>query len=137
MKACLRWLFATFFETLDLEKKSALAAISWGIWVVCHRSFDSGPAYYYFIQTARWFPYGPEAFWGGIISTAGGVQMFGLLRGSKRLRMTAAFVTLTLWLCLGTAFWLHNARGTGMLIYGLFAYANSALYYQLGTSRRS
>lgn len=136
MRRALRWLFAAFFETLDLEKKSALAAITWGLWVIYHHSFDSGPAYKYFIRAGAWFPLGAEVFWGSVVSLAGSAQMTGLLLGRKSLRMGSALFTLMLWLCLGVAFALHNARGTGMLIYGIFAYANAALYYQLGTHRR-
>ena len=134
--AALRRIFGFLFKTLDLEKKTALTAVSWGLWVICHRSFDSGPAYRYLILTGKWFPLGAEAFWGGLVTLAGSLQMFGLARQLRPLRMGSALFALTLWLSLGVAFWLHNARGTGIVVYVLFAWANAALYYQVGTGGR-
>ena len=70
-----RWLFGFLFASLDLEKKSALTALSWGVWVIAARSFDSSPAYVYLWRTGRWFPLGPEALWGGLMSLAGSLQL--------------------------------------------------------------
>jgi hypothetical protein len=131
-----RSLFGFLFASLDLEKKSALTALSWGLWVITARSFDSSPAYVYLIRAARWFPAGPEAFWGGLMSLAGALQLYGLVYRLALLRMGAALFASTLWLSLGLAFAIHNPRGGGMVIYGLFALANAALYFQVGTGCR-
>jgi hypothetical protein len=128
--------FGFIFATLDLEKKSALTAVSWGVWVIAARSFDSSPAYVYLVRTARWFPLGPEAFWGGLTTLAGALQLYGLVNRRPRLRMGAALFASTLWLSLGLAFAIHNPRGGGFVIYGLFALANAALYFQVGTGCR-
>jgi hypothetical protein len=114
--------FGFLFASLDLEKKSALTALSWGTWVIAARSFDSSPAYVYLVRTARWFPLGPETFWGGLTALAGALQLYGFAS--------------TLWLSLGLAFAIHNPRGGGFVIYGLFALANAALYFQVGTGCR-
>jgi hypothetical protein len=131
-----RSVFGFLFVSLDLEKKSALTALSWGVWVVAARSFDSSPAYVYLLRTARWFPLGPEAFWGGLMTLTGSLQLYGLVYRLGMLRMGAALFASTLWLSLGLAFAIHNPRGGGMVIYGLFALANAALYFQVGTGCR-
>jgi hypothetical protein len=131
-----RFIFAFLFASLDLEKKSALTALSWGLWVIAARSFDSSPAYVYLIRAARWFPLGPEAFWGGLMTLAGSLQLYGLVYRQTVLRMGSALFASTLWLSLGLAFAIHNPRGGGMIIYGLFSLANAALYFQVGTARR-
>jgi hypothetical protein len=133
---CGRWIFRFLFASLDLEKKSALTALSWGVWVICARSFDSSPAYVYPIAAARWFPVRPETFWGGLMSLTGTLQLYGLIHRVAPLRMGAAIFASTLWLSLGLAFAIHNPRGGGMIIYGLFALANAALYFQVGTGVR-
>ncbi len=131
-----RWIFGFLFASLDLEKKSALTALSWGLWVIAAHTFDSSPAYVYLVAAARWFPLGPEAFWGGLMTLAGTLQLYGLVHRLAPLRMGAALFASTLWLSLGLAFAIHNPRGGGMVIYGLFSLANAALYFQVGTGCR-
>ncbi len=130
-------LFDFFFARLDLEKKTALTAITWGGWGMINHTFDSSPAYRYLVATGSWFPLGPEVFWGGLISLAGALQVYGLISERRVFRMIAAIFACTLWLSLGLAFLLHNPRGFSLVIYGLLAWANAALYYQVGTARRA
>ncbi len=131
-----RAVFLFLFASLDLEKKSALTALCWGLWVIAAHTFDSSPAYVYLIRAARWFPPGPEAFWGGLSALAGTLQLYGLVNRRNRLRMASALFASTLWLSLGLAFAIHNPRGGGFVIYGLFSLANAALYFQVGTGCR-
>ena len=140
MLACaLRWLFRECFQELDLERKSALTALCWGVWVIAFHTFDSSPAFEYLTAAARWLSGGhgrPEWVWGGLCICVGAAQLHSIFAGFRRTRMAAALFAATLWACLGSAFCLHNPAGTGALVYGFFALANAALYYQVATGRR-
>lgn len=134
----LRWLGREFFETLDLDKKCALTALCWGGWVVATRCFNSSPGFTYFIAATRvlLLPGPPEYWWGGLFCVTGGLQIHGRFAGIFRLRMSAAILACTIWLALAAAFALQNPLSTGIPMYSLFAFANAALYYQVGTRRR-
>ena len=133
-----QWLFRECFQELDLERKSALTAFSWGVWVISLHSFGSSPGFAYLILAARWLtgPTHAEWFW-GLLSIAGGTsQLYGVFTNRRRLRMVVALYAATLWSCLSVAFWLHNPVGGAPLVYGFFAWSNAALYYQVASNRR-
>jgi len=138
----LQRVFRAFFRDLDLERKSGLTALLWGAWVIAFGTFSSGPAYYYLIASASWLtgPVHAEWLWGGLTVAAGCAQLVGVFSdradGRVRLRMGAALFSCTLWVSLGVAFTLTNPVSTAPVVYGLFALANAALYYQIGTGQR-
>ena len=134
----IRWLFRECFQELDLERKSALTAFCWGVWIIALHSFASSPGFAYLILAADWLTgtTHPEWFWGGLSILGGTSQLYGVFTDRRRLRMGAALYAATLWSCLSVAFWLHNPVGGAPLIYGFFAWSNAALYHQVGTHRR-
>ncbi len=136
MKQSLVSLRDFFVIRFDLERKSIVAALAWGGWVLTRRSFESAPAFRFLRASAAWFGLGGETFWGGLLLTGGLLQLVGLLTGRDRLRMGAAMWLSAVWSLIGLQFFLWNARTTGAPTYLIFAWSAGCLYFQIGTRRR-
>ena len=120
----------------DLERKSVVAALAWGVWVLARHSFDSAPGFRFLNHTAGWVGLNGETLWGGLLLAGGVLQLAGLLSERDRLRMLAAMFLSATWSLIGLQFFLWNPRTTGAPTYLIFAWSAGCLYFQIGTRRR-
>ena len=125
-----------FVHRFDLERKSIVAALAWGFWVLARQSFDSAPGFHFLNVSAAWFGLAGETFWGGLLLLGGTLQLLGLLTNRDRLRMCAAMWLCAAWSLIGWQFFLWNPRTTGAPTYLIFAWSAGCLYFQIGTHRR-
>ncbi len=125
-----------FVYHFDLERKSIVAALAWGAWVLARHSFDSAPGFRFLNESARWLGLAGGPFWGGLLLTGGALQLAGLLTERDRLRMFAAMLLSATWSLIGFHFFLWNPRTTGAPTYLIFAWSAGCLYFQIGTRRR-
>ena len=130
---CLRDFFVYRF---DLERKSIVAALAWGTWVLARQSFDSAPGFRFLKESAGWIGMDGETFWGGSLLLGGMLQLTGLLKDKNWIRMTAAMCLSAIWSLIGLQFMLWNPRTTGAPTYLIFAWSAGCLYFQIGTRRR-
>lgn len=136
MKPLLRTLADFLILRFDLERKSIVTAMAWGLWVIVRRSFESGDSYLFLKISAGWFGMGGEWFWGGLLLLGGTLQVTGLVTKRDGLRMAAAMLLSAVWLLIGVQFTLHNDRSTAVPAYLAFAWSAGVLYFQIGTARR-
>ena len=125
-----------FVVRFDLERKSIVAALAWGLWVLARQSFESAPGFRFLRTSAAWVGLGGETLWGGLLLLGGLLQLVGLLAGHNRLRMFAAMWLSAVWSLIGLQFFLWNSRTTGAPTYLIFAWSAGCLYFQIGTRRR-
>lgn len=125
-----------FVYRFDLERKSIVAALAWGTWVLARQSFDSAPGFRFLNESAAWFGLDGEIFWGGLLLLGGTFQLLGLLTSFDRLRMGAAMWLCATWSFIGWQLCLWNPRTTGAPTYLIFAWSAGCLYFQIGTRRR-
>ena len=120
----------------DLERKSIVAALAWGAWVLARQSFDSAPGFRFLNESARWFGLDGDAFWGGLLLVGGAGQLAGLMMDRNRVRMVAAMLLCASWSLIGLQLALWNPRTPAAATYLIFAWSAGCLYFQIGTRRR-
>ena len=120
----------------DLERKSIVAALAWGTWVLARQSFDSAPGFRFLNESAGWFGLDGDCFWGGLLLVGGVGQLVGLMMDRGWVRMFAAMLLCASWSLIGLQLVLWNPRTPAAATYLIFAWSAGCLYFQIGTRRR-
>ena len=120
----------------DLERKSIVAALAWGTWVLARQSFDSAASFRFLNESAGWVGLGGATCWGGLLLLGGALQLLGLMLEKSRMRMFAAMLLCASWSLIGLQLALWNPRTPAAPTYLMFAWSAGCLYFQIGTRRR-